>query len=285
MASNTSSGSTDDGSMITSGYLKGNYFQRQDDKDILQEFKSKLNWSPENCERILDIGCGPGDVTNDILFPIIKEQAKDFKLVGSDIDVNAIEQAKTNYPSIDFDILDIGSPLSPKWIEMSNTKPFTKIFSFYALHWVKDHDMVLKNTNQLLSNGGEALFAAVYDSPYFNIYVKISKKEKWGKYMHGIENLLPIKFSKWPNVTDTYARKAKEAGLEVESCQISIKEHEYIPYLCWRAVNPYLTRIFDPIEREEFIEELHEITMNSPEIMPNYPTAWTKLLIVHLKKP
>ena len=66
--------------------------------------------------------------------------------------------------------------------------------------------MVLKNTNQLLSNGGEALFAAVYDSPYFYIYNKISKEEKWGKYMHDVENLKP-KFATWPNVTDTYAKK------------------------------------------------------------------------------
>ena len=62
------------------------------------------------------------EIPSDIKAPL-KEQAKDFKLVGSDIDVNAIEQAKTNYPLIDFDVLDIGSPLSPKQIEMSNTKP------------------------------------------------------------------------------------------------------------------------------------------------------------------
>ena len=55
------------------------------------------------------------------LNPHLKEQAKDFKLVGSDIDANAIELAKTNYPLIDFDVL--GSPLPSKWIEMSNTKP------------------------------------------------------------------------------------------------------------------------------------------------------------------
>ena len=66
--------------------------------------------------------------------------------------------------------------------------------------------MVLKNTNQLLSTGGDALFAAVCDSPYFNIYNKISKREKWGKYMNDVENLLP-KFASWPNVTETYAKK------------------------------------------------------------------------------
>ena len=68
--------------------------------------------------------------------------------------------------------------------------------------------MVLKNTTQLLSNGGEALFAAVYDSPYFNVYDQISKKEKWGKYMHDVKNLLP-KFASWPNVTEAYAKKVE----------------------------------------------------------------------------
>ena len=33
--------------------------------------------------------------------------------------------------------------------------------------------MVLKNTEKLLSNGGEALFVAVYDSAYFYIYNKV----------------------------------------------------------------------------------------------------------------
>ena len=45
------------------------------------------------------------------------------RLVGSDIDVNAIEQAKKNYPLSDFNVLDIGSPLPSKWIEMTSTKP------------------------------------------------------------------------------------------------------------------------------------------------------------------
>ena len=88
--------------------------------------------------------------------------------------------------------------------------------------------MVLKNTNQLLSNGGEALFAAVYDSPYFNIYDKISKKEKWRKYMHDVENLLP-KFASWPNVTDTYAKKVELS--KKLCCEQSSKCCIYSPYM------------------------------------------------------
>ena len=68
------SGSTFDGRMITSDYQKyGNYWQRDDVRAILNEFKSKLNWSNKTHERVLDIGCGPGDVTNDILFRMVKE--------------------------------------------------------------------------------------------------------------------------------------------------------------------------------------------------------------------
>ena len=43
--SRMASGSTYDGKMITNEYLKGNYFQRQDNLDILKEFKDKLNWT------------------------------------------------------------------------------------------------------------------------------------------------------------------------------------------------------------------------------------------------
>ena len=126
MVSSTSSGSTFDGSIITCDYQKcGNYWQRDDNQNILNEYKSKFNWSNRKNERILDIGCGPGDVTNDILLPVVKEYSTNFKVVGSDIDARAIEQAKTSYPSIEFDVLDIGSPLPSKWME--NSKMLVKI--------------------------------------------------------------------------------------------------------------------------------------------------------------
>ena len=126
MVSSTSSGSTFDGSIITSDYQKcGNYWQRADNQNILNEYKSKFNWSNREHERILDIGCGPGDVTNDILLPVVKKYSTNFTIVGSDIDVRAIEQAKTTYPYIEFDVLDIGSPLPSNWI-MENSKLLVK---------------------------------------------------------------------------------------------------------------------------------------------------------------
>ena len=88
----------------------------------------------------------------------------------------------------------------------------------------------------------------------------------------------------WPNVTEKYTKMAQEIGFHVESCELCQKEHEYIPYLVWRSVNPYLARIRDSKEKEEFIEECHKATMNSPRVLPEYPSSWSKLLIVHLRK-
>ena len=49
-----------EGRVITDDYQKcGNYFQRDDNQYVLEKYKSKLNWSKEKSERILDIGCGP----------------------------------------------------------------------------------------------------------------------------------------------------------------------------------------------------------------------------------
>ena len=144
--------------------------------------------------------------------------------------------------------------------------------------------MVLKNTMQLLSSGGEAFFICSYDSPYFYIYNKLSKNEKWGKYMKDVKNMTP-EYVFWENVTEMYKEKAMEAGLQTVSCEVITKQHEYIPYLFWRSVNPYLPRIKDADEKEEFIEALHQLTMNYPKILPDYPSSWSKLLVVHLRKP
>lgn len=55
-------------------YVRDNGMQRSDTKDVLSKFIAKMIWKPN--EIVLDIGCGPGDVTFDILFPFIKNKIK-----------------------------------------------------------------------------------------------------------------------------------------------------------------------------------------------------------------
>ena len=48
-------------------YEVSNAMQRRDAAAVLKEFAPRLQWQPS--ELILDIGCGSGDVTADILIP------------------------------------------------------------------------------------------------------------------------------------------------------------------------------------------------------------------------
>lgn len=53
-------------------YIKENGIQRRNAKDITIKYVEKMIWRPH--EIVLDIGCGPGDVTSDILYPFLKNK-------------------------------------------------------------------------------------------------------------------------------------------------------------------------------------------------------------------
>jgi len=53
-------------------YIKENGLQRKDAKDISNTYIKKMVWKSN--EIVLDVGCGPGDVTSDILYPLLKNK-------------------------------------------------------------------------------------------------------------------------------------------------------------------------------------------------------------------
>jgi len=53
-------------------YVKNNGMQRKNAEDNLNMYTKKMVWKSN--EIVLDIGCGPGDVTSDILYPLLKNK-------------------------------------------------------------------------------------------------------------------------------------------------------------------------------------------------------------------
>lgn len=53
-------------------YVKVNDMQRRGAKDVLSKYVEQMIWTSD--ETILDLGCGPGDVTNEIIEPILKNK-------------------------------------------------------------------------------------------------------------------------------------------------------------------------------------------------------------------
>ena len=94
---------------------------------------------PQEEERILDIGCGSGQLT-----AIIHKSAKD--VIGMDASPDMIADAQSKFPSITFQVGDAAN--------FTFKEKFDAIFSNATLHWVKDAKGAIQCMYENLKPGG-----------------------------------------------------------------------------------------------------------------------------------
>jgi trans-aconitate methyltransferase len=95
--------------------------------------------SPKPGERILDLGCGPGNLTERIA-------QSGAAVVGVDSSPEMIGQARQNYPSLRFVLTDAA--------RMEFSEEFDAVFSNAALHWMVDAGAVASSMARALRCGG-----------------------------------------------------------------------------------------------------------------------------------
>lgn len=113
--------------------------------DQKHNFVSKFGGSlvellaPQKGENILDLGCGTGDLANQI--------AKQGAIVhGIDASETMIHQAQTKYPQIQFSVQDA--------TQIDVHHQFDAVFSNAALHWIKQPEIVVQNVYTVLKSNG-----------------------------------------------------------------------------------------------------------------------------------
>lgn len=103
--------------------------------------------SPQPGERILDLGCGTGQLTAKIAMRLRGHEAiADDKIQGIDNSPAMIEKARQNYPYLQFTIADARN--------FDLDEPCDAVFSNAALHWVKQPDRAIACIYQALKPGG-----------------------------------------------------------------------------------------------------------------------------------
>ena len=95
--------------------------------------------SPKPGECILDLGCGTGHLTHKIA-------SLGAEVIGIDSAPTMIEQARKNYPQVDFEVVDAK--------KLPYTEKFDSIFSNAVLHWIKEAEEVVVSINRALKPGG-----------------------------------------------------------------------------------------------------------------------------------
>lgn len=95
--------------------------------------------APQAGERILDLGCGTGQLTD-------KLASRGANVVGIDNSAEMIAKARQNYPLLQFEIANAQS--------FQFDQPFDAVFSNAVLHWIKAPDAVISCVRQALKPGG-----------------------------------------------------------------------------------------------------------------------------------
>jgi len=90
-------------------------------------------------EHILDLGCGTGHLT-------AKIAATGAKVVGIDRSLEMIQQAREQYPSLQFEVMDAR--------EITFSEPFDAVFSNATLHWVTEPERATAGIAKTLRPGG-----------------------------------------------------------------------------------------------------------------------------------
>jgi trans-aconitate methyltransferase len=95
--------------------------------------------APQDGEKILDLGCGTGELTD-----IIAQSGACVR--GIDSSCSMISTAQVNYPDIHFSVADARS--------FQVKRPLDAVFSHEVLHWIKEPDAVINCVEQALKPGG-----------------------------------------------------------------------------------------------------------------------------------
>ena len=95
--------------------------------------------SPKSGDLILDLGCGAGQLTQQMA-------AAGAEVMGIDADATMIRQAQQNYPDLSFEVADAR--------DFQVVQPCDAVFSNAVLHWVTEPEPVIDCVWRSLKPGG-----------------------------------------------------------------------------------------------------------------------------------
>ena len=151
-------------------------------------------------ERVLDVGCGTGQLTAAIA-------AMGATVVGVDSSGTMIERAMSNYPAIDFRVVDA--------TEMAFDREFGAVFSNAALHWVKPPGKAAEGMFRALMPGGRLVIEM---GGRGNVAALLAAAESAGRSV-GVDLRESLHVNYFPSIAE-YATELEAVGFEVRSAEL-----------------------------------------------------------------
>lgn len=132
-----------------------------------------------NKAKILDLGCGPGNITKYLL-----SKNPDYEILGIDISPKMIELAQKNNPTANFKILDC------RQISSLNTH-FDAIVNGFCLPYLSENDTInfITDSSKLLLENGILYLSFVEGDPNDSEFKAGSTGDRAYFYFHNLETI------------------------------------------------------------------------------------------------
>lgn len=230
---------------------------RWDAQDYTRHSASQLEWAHQllsklhlkGNEYLLDLGCGDGKVTAEIAKSIPRGL-----VIGIDNASSMINLANTNFPTSKFPNL--------KYIRTSiEALPFCEkfdvIFSNAAIHWIKNHKVILKEIAYCLREEGRVLMqmgGKGNAAEAISVIDELLRFEPWKQYFKNFR--FPYSFY----TPEDYRKWTTQAGLQLIRAELLEKDMQHGgPEVMggWIRTTwlPYTERIPEK-KRENFVQEV-----------------------------
>jgi trans-aconitate methyltransferase len=214
-------------------------------------------------EHVLDIGAGTGKITH-----YISQIVPNGTIVGLDISAEMIQFAQRRYkaPNLSFVQQDV--------LEMNYKNCFDVILSFWALSWVADQKLAIKNVVNALKPGGRMFLMYPMRHDAYDVAGKIIAYPKWKKYFEGYPSPRPF-------VTEAEYRELLhsigEAKISVTQKELPCEFESYSEMQAsirsWMA---YLDRLPDERLKQEFLDEFTQAYVKHRKV--NRPIMYFSIL-------
>jgi trans-aconitate methyltransferase len=209
-----------------------------------RELIAKLNLRGD--EHILDVGCGDGKVTAEIAHAVPRGSA-----MGVDASPQMIEFAQKIFPArrnpnLEFQVMDAR--------KIKFARQFDFIFSNAALHWVDDHQAILRGVASVLKAGGRLVVSCGGKGNAHDVFVALRPEmrlKRWRGFFRGMHK--PYFFYS----PEDYERWLPRFGFKTTGVRLAPKDATYDGsegFAAWLRTTwlPYVQRVPEDL-REEFI--------------------------------
>jgi trans-aconitate 2-methyltransferase len=207
-------------------------------------------------KRIIDLGCGPGNSTDEIM-----RRWPNAEIVGLDSSAAMIAKARQAAPKRNWMVSDIR-----KWAQ-ANDAPFDIVFSNAAMQWVDDHaEMLPLLMKHVSSNGALAIqMPCNYDAPAHTLMRSLAASTNWRNYFPN-ESVREWHVQDTPFYFDTLLPHASRLDLwQTEYIHILPSAEAIVEWYKGSGLRPFLDALPNDELRQGFLADYLDL------IRPAFP--------------